>query len=203
MNSKHSFVWMFLRVPVLLPATDRTVTCIFLYLRLCLKFCNCLHRQCGMGLEINWVWGAFLLVWGVLFIPQLAWWWEILYLMAQSKSLVIVRGNHGSAIICSAPSWVFFSLNILSRTCWTVLVWSSGFFWVTFSVSSESLPGIPKLSGLSYLMSFVMITVNVQIYLISGVEGSAAELQLCCFILPDLGKTFLRNGGKWRQQVFS
>lgn len=56
------------------------------------------------------------------------------------------------------------------------------------------------MSGLSYLMSFVMITVRVQIYLISGVGGAAAELHLHCFILPDLDKMLLRNGGKLRQQ---
>lgn len=54
------------------------------------------------------------------------------------------------------------------------------------------------MSDLSYLMSFVMITVRVQIYLISGVEGAAAVLQLSCFILPDSGKTLLRNARKLR-----
>lgn len=60
------------------------------------------------------------------------------------------------------------------------------------------------MSILGYLMSFLMITVRVQIYpyvtYSLGVERAAAEVHLRCFVPPALGNTLLKNGGKPKQQ---
>lgn len=191
-NLKCTFVWMF-------SCYFQLQTGQLLVIFLCLRLCNCSYGHFGVGVEIVWIWGFVSLECSAYSSTCL-----VIGNSLPDGTVKISCGNQRKPwqclrLICTLLSGFLPECPLQNSGSpgvkqWLLLSNLQCEQWVSSWNSSV------RVSGFTYLMSFVMVTVRVQIYLISGVEDAAAELQLCCFILPDLGKTLLRNGGKLRQQ---